>query len=66
MMPLATIAFEGATGTNSGIITAVNTALSDTATQLTGAITTNAPIILGVVAAWVVLRFGIKFIKNLK
>ena len=65
MMPLVTIAAEGATGT-SGIVTAVNTALSDTATQLTGAITTNAPIILGVVAAWVVLRFGIKFIKNLK
>lgn len=65
MMPLVTIAAEGATGA-SGIVTAVNTALSDTATQLTGAITTNAPIILGVVAAWVVLRFGIKFIKNLK
>lgn len=64
MMPLATIAFEEAS--SSGIITAVNTALQSTANDLTGAITTNAPIILGVVAAWVVLRFGIKFIKNLK
>ena len=48
-----------------GVVTAVNTAISTAASTLTGVITTNAPVIIGVVAAGIALAFGIKYIKKL-
>lgn len=50
-----------------GDITAtVNTAISNAATEVKNMLTTNAPIILGVVVAFVVLAVGIKLVKNIR
>lgn len=69
MYSLVNLAFEeapGATGGMTEVIAAVNSAISTAATSLTGVITTNAPVILGVVAAGIAIAFGIKFVKKLK
>lgn len=43
--------------------TAIGTMISDYATAATSVITTNLPVIGGIVGAIVLIRFGFKFLK---
>ena len=58
------VAFEDATtGT---VTTAVGGAITSAASEVTKMLTDNAPTIIGVVVAFVVLGVGIKLIKKLR
>lgn len=48
------------------VVTAVNSLISQAVTDATSIITTNAPVIGGVVVGVVLLRFGFKMIKQIK
>jgi hypothetical protein len=45
--------------------TAVNDAVSDAATSATGVVTAGIPIILGVAALWVALKFGKRLLAKI-
>lgn len=54
---------EGATN---AVVTAVNSMISTVSADVTSIITTNAPIIAGVVGAGVLLGVGLRFIKRFR
>lgn len=49
-----------------GATTAVNDAVSGAASSATGLITTNIPVILGVLGVSILLAFGLKMVKKVK
>lgn len=51
--------------TPSAGVTAVNDAVSDAAGEATSVITAGIPILLGVAALWVVLRFGKRLLAKI-
>lgn len=55
---------EGGSGSSS-IVTALQTAFSSIASDVTSVLTTILPIALGVVGAGVVIIFGVKWFKRL-
>lgn len=50
----------------SAVVTAINTMISTAASDATGIITTNLPVIGAVVAGIVLMRFGFKMIKQVR
>lgn len=55
---------EGSATTMSTVATALNTAISDTATALLGIVSTNVPVVLPVVGSLLLVAFGIKFMRR--
>jgi hypothetical protein len=49
---------------SSGVVTAINSAVSGVATSVEGLITTNLPIVLGVTAALIGLGFAKKLVRK--
>ena len=64
-MGLITALNAGAGSGSSTIVTALSTAFTSIAADLTSVITTIAPIALGIVGAGMVLVFGVKWFKRL-
>ena len=64
-MGLITALNAGAGSGSSTIVTALSTAFTSIASDLTSVITTIAPIALGIVGAGMVLVFGVKWFKRL-
>lgn len=47
-----------------GIVSAMTTWVSDTVSSITGAITSNTPVILGITGGVIVIGFIVKFLKR--
>lgn len=56
------LATEG--GFMEGITTAMTTWVSGTVSSVTGAITSNAPVILGITGGVIIIGFIVKFVKR--